>query len=135
MNSHPYLRAYMAGIVLPTLFLLIGMTVFTVARFVYDVPIPIERAIVFPMAVVPNLWGVWNMLYLALHARHPVPIGFHGAILPLLLIPAGITLAHALEITFFTPGFALVMSPVALIVYYLAWKYLVGYFNEVLGIA
>src|SRR5260370_39244542 len=32
MNQHRYLRAYMAGIVAPTVFLLIGLTVFCVAR-------------------------------------------------------------------------------------------------------
>jgi hypothetical protein len=125
----------MAGIVVPTLFLLIAMTVFSIARFAYDVPIPIERAIVFPMAVVPNLWGVWNMLYLSLHSRHHLPIGFHGALLPFLLIPAGMSLARALEIAIITPGLVLTVAPVALIIYYLAWKHLVAYFNNVLGIA
>ena len=37
------------------------------------------------------------------------------------------------------PGFATrafpILAPVALIVYYLAWKYLVGFFNRVLGLA
>jgi hypothetical protein len=32
---------------------------------VYNVPVPIERVIVFPMAVVPNLWGAWNVLRVA----------------------------------------------------------------------
>ena len=63
MSQHPYLRAYMAGITVPTVFLLVAMTGFIIARLVYNVPIPIERVIVFPMAVIPNLWGVWNMLY------------------------------------------------------------------------
>ena len=65
MNTHPYLRAYMPGIVVPTVFLLVAMTGFMLARFVYNVPVPIERVIVFPMAVVPNLWGAWNVLRVA----------------------------------------------------------------------
>ena len=134
MNSHPYLRAYMAGIVLPTMFLLIAMTVFSIARLGYDVPIPIERAIAFPMAIVPNLWGVWNMLYLAMRARR-WPLGVHGAVLPLLLIPAGVALARMLDIAFVTPGRAAILAPVAMIVYYLLWKHAVGYFNRVQGIA
>jgi hypothetical protein len=69
MRPHPYLRAYMAGIVVPTLFLLVIMTVYAVFAFYLEVPSqfvlempapPLQRAIVFPMAVVPNLWGVWN---------------------------------------------------------------------------
>jgi hypothetical protein len=74
-----HLLAYMAGICLPTIFLLSAITAFAVS---------IERARVFPMAVVPNAWGVWNMFYLVLHSRR-WPLGL-------------------------------------LIIYYLAWKYLVG---------
>lgn len=134
MHTYPYLRAYMAGIVAPTVFLLIGLTVFVIARHVYRVDIPIERAIVFPMAVVPNLWGLWNMLYLALRSHRHLPIGLHGAMLPVLLVPAGVMLAQALDISFVTPKLAATMSPVGFIVYYLVWKHLVGFFNQVVGI-
>ena len=134
MNTHPYLRAYMAGIVVPTVFLLVAMTVFTLARFVYNVPIPIERIIVFPMAIVPNLWGVWNMLRVAAGGDR-WPIGLHGALLPLVLIPLGLLLAHALAIDVITPTLVAIFAPFGIAVYYLAWKYLVGYFNGVLGVA
>jgi hypothetical protein len=148
MNPHPYLRAYMAGIVVPTIVLLFALTGFILARFVFQVPVPIERAIVFPMAIVPNLFGVWNMFYLWLRPRPHLPIGLHGAILPFLLVPAGYLIGSALGVVsltsqcavyfheimvpyaFFAVGFAF-----ALIVYYLVWKYLVGFFNQVLGIA
>jgi hypothetical protein len=133
MNSHPYLRAYMAGICLPTLLLLLGMTAFTLARFVFDIPVPIERITVFPMAVVPNAWGVWNMLYLKLAFRR-WPLALHGALLPILLIPLGVALARLLDIEIITARVVAVFAPVAIIIYYLAWKYLVGYFNRVLGI-
>ncbi|HVH50301.1 MAG TPA: hypothetical protein VM781_01445, partial [Candidatus Bathyarchaeia archaeon] len=62
MNKHPFLRAYLAGIAVPTAFLLVVMTGYTCARYVWDIPAPIERVIVFPMAFVPNLWGLWNVL-------------------------------------------------------------------------
>jgi len=134
MNSHPYLRAYMAGVCLPTMFLLVAMTAFTLARFVYDISIPIERAVVFPMAVVPNAWGAWNIFYLVLRSRG-WPLGIHGALLPVLLIPLGVALAHLLDIEIVTAGVVLVFAPIALIIYYLAWKHLVGFLNRVLGIA
>jgi hypothetical protein len=92
MNEHPYLRAYMAGIALPTAFLLVALTVFCVARFVAQVPIPIERAIVFPMALIPN------------NAVH-VPM-----VRIALLLPIGIA------------------------IYYLAWKYVVSFFNRLVEI-
>ena len=135
MNAHPYLRAYMAGIVIPTLFLLIAIVSFAIARMVYNVPISIERAIIFPMAVVPNAWGAWNMLYVAIQPRRHWSLGAHGAVLPLILIPGGVALAGVLHISFVTIVLAAKVAPVAIIVYYLLWKYLVRYMNSVLGIS
>lgn len=137
MNKHPYLRAYMAGIAVPTPLLLVGMTVYTVFRYVYNFPVPVERVIVFPMAVIPNAWGLWNILFIAWRRRVTLSIGLHGALLPILLGPLG-ALASAL-LKFSIPGFAVhifpVLAPVALIVYYFAWKYLVGFLNRVLDLA
>jgi hypothetical protein len=134
MNRYPYLRAYMAGITVPTVFLLIAMAGFAVARHVCRVPISVERVLVFPMAVIPNVWGVWNMLYVSLHSRRRLPIGLHGGILPFILVPAGYVAAPTQGIDVFTPAVALITLPGLLVIYYLAWKYLVGYFNQVLGI-
>jgi hypothetical protein len=68
MKTHPYLRAYMAGIAVPTPFLIVGVTGFTIARTTLRLPL----------------------------AR---------------------------------------FAPFGIVVYYLAWKYLVGYLNEIMGIA
>ena len=148
MNTHPYLRAYMAGIVVPTVVLLFLLTGFVIARLVYHLPIPIERVMIFPMAVVPSLFGVWNMFFLWLRPRRHLPIGFHGAILPFLLVPSGYLLARALGVltlesegvvyfqAFTVPySFFAFALPCGVIAYYLVWKYLVGFFNQVLGIA
>ncbi len=148
MKTHPFLRAYMAGIVVPTMLLLVAMTVFVVARYVFQIPIPIERLIIFPMAVVPNLFGVWNIFYVWLRPRRRLAIGFHGALLPIVLAPIGFTIATSLGFLAVTPrGFILFQAITihypfvatgflgALIVYYLVWKYLIGFFNELLGIA
>lgn len=148
MNTHPYLRAYMAGIALPTMLLVVVLSAFLTARYVYLIPIPVERAIVFPMALVPNIFGLWNIFYLWLRPRRYLPIGFHGAILPFILAPIGFTLATCLGFLAATSGglvwFHRVVIPYALlavgftfalIAYYLAWKYVVGFFNDVLGIA
>jgi hypothetical protein len=136
MNQHTYLRAYMAGITVPTVVLLGIATSFCIFRYVCNVPVPVERIIVFPMAVVPNVWGLWNMLWVALHSRMRVPIGLHGAILPLLLAPLGFMLTRVLD--FPIPHTVSSLLPigifVALAAYYLAWKYLVGSLNGVLGI-
>jgi hypothetical protein len=148
MNNHPYLRAYMAGIAVPTPLLLVALTAFFIARFVYNIPVPVERAIIFPMAIIPNLFGVWNMLHLASRARTRLPLGIHGAILPFIIAPAGFLLGCTLGflhttrygLTYFGVveipyAFLAVVFPAALIVYYLVWKYLIGFFNHVAGIA
>lgn len=148
MNTHPYLRAYMAGIAAPTMMLLLVLSGFLIARYSFHIPIPIERAIIFPMALVPNIFGLWNIFYLWLRPRRHLPIGFHGAILPFILAPAGFILANCSgflaasstglvwfhEVVVSYAGLAVAFS-FALIAYYLVWKYLVGFFNEVLGIA
>ena len=145
--KHPYLRAYMAGIAAPTAYLLVILTTFAFARFVYDVPVPIERVIVFPMALVPNLFGAWNMLYVGLGSGRRLSIGAHGALLPFVIIPLGLTLGTALGvITIDRNGVlafqavtlpyarALFVLPVVVIVYYLVWKYIVGFLNDLIGV-
>lgn len=137
MNKHPYLRAYMAGIAIPTVFLLFVMTAYTIDRYVYDIAIPIERVIVFPMAAIPNAWGLWNVIYVAFLQKRQVPLGLFGVALPLLLVPGGYLVTRLLN--FAIPEFVLhalpFALPIALIVYYLAWKYFVGFLNAELGIA
>jgi hypothetical protein len=148
MNSHPYLRAYMAGVVVPSVALLIALTVFIVTRLVFNVPVPIERAIIFPMAVIPNAFGLWNMLYVWSRPHRNLPIGLHGALLPWILISVGglgAVWVGFLEIgaqglTWF--GVATVPYSVvvvwfltAVVLYYLVWKHIVGFLNQLLGIA
>ena len=99
MNKHPYLRAYLAGIAVPTVFLLLVMTGYTVIRYVYAVPLPIERVIVFPMAAVPNAWGLWNVLYRAFFAGRRVSLGVFGGALLLPLAPGGYVVTRLLDIT------------------------------------
>jgi len=137
MNKHPFLRAYLAGIAIPTVFLLVVAAGFTFLRYVFNVPIPVERVIVFPMAVVPNLWGLWNILFAAFHERLHLSLGLHGALLPIFLAPLGMAAASLLN--FQVPAFAghvfPFLAPAVLIVYYLVWKYLVSFLNAELGIS
>ena len=144
MRPHPYLRAYMAGIVVPTLSLIVIMAIFAYHQYYFEVSSqfvvglpgrPLERAIVFPMAVVPNAWGLWNMLRLALASRVRLSLGVHGAVLTLVLMPGGVALARVLDAFTIQWQFALPMIPIGMATYYLAWKYFVGFLNEELGIA
>ena len=58
MNTHPYLRAFLAGILVPTLVLPLLLLAFIVLRLGMQISFPIERGLVFPMALVPGLWGI-----------------------------------------------------------------------------
>jgi len=148
MNTHPYLRAYLAGIFAPTLVLPMLLTVFIVVRIVLRSPVPIEQGLIFPMAVVPTIFGLWNMVYLGSHARTHLPIGLYGAILPIVLMPLGALAATRLGVLTIGPSgviwFQSCHLPYTLIApcflaaiagYYLIWKYVVGTLNHVLGIA
>lgn len=104
--------------------------------------------IIFPMAIIPNLFGIWNMLHLASRSHTHLRLGIHGAILPFILVPAGFFLGRCLgflkatghsfsyfgvvEIHYLYVAF---VFPGVLIVYYIVWKYLIGFFNRVVGIA
>lgn len=148
MKAHPYLRAYLAGIFVPTLVLPMILSVYIVVRLVLVEPFPIERFIVFPMAVVPTLFGLWNMLWLWSHPRTRLSIGVHGAILPFLGAPTGAAVASCLGILEIGPqgitwfhachvpyGWIAIIFLAGLAGYYLVWKYIVGFVNRVLGIA
>jgi hypothetical protein len=138
----------MAGILAPSLGLLIALVVFILTRLVFHIPIPIERVIIFPMALVPNAFGIWNVVYIWSGSRRHLPIGFHGALLPVILVPLGALAAVCggyLRVG--TQGFIWfraisvpysVLIPwfiAAVVIYYLVWKYVVRFLNQVLGLA
>jgi len=144
MRPRPYLRAYMAGIVVPTIVLIWIASVNAYHLFYVEVPTqfvfglpaqPLERAILFPMAIVPNMWGVWNMLYMATRRWTHLSLATHGSFLPALLVPSGILLGRTLDVFHVQMGYALLAIPVGMALYYLAWKFLVGFLNGELGIA
>lgn len=142
-------KAYLAGAALPTLVMLLVLALVFVARFVLRVAVPVERGLIFPMAVVPALFGFWNVLYIALHDAHPEwKIAVHGALFPVVMIPLGASCAVALDFLRITAAGALWFNQVtlpfsfllpwfALVVlgYYLVWKYLVAYLNRVVELA
>ena len=148
MNPHPYLRAYLAGVFVTTLILPAMLTAFIIIRLVLQLPVPIERGLIFPMALVPAVWGLWNMLWLASHERAHLAVGVHGAILPVLLLPCGTIVARSFGVltlgttsaTWFNAlsfpyAFIAVLFCCGVAVYYLVWKYIVGFINRTLGIA
>jgi len=148
MKMHPYLRAFLAGAFVPTLVLPVLLTVFIIVRLVLQCQVPIERGMVFPMALVPSIFGLWNMLWLKSHGTTHMPLGLHGALLPLIGAPVGASVASLLGVLALEPSgvrwFDVLHVPYALVAcvfcaamagYYLVWKYVVGFVNRTLEIA
>jgi len=148
MKTHPYLRAFLGGLFVPVLVMPVLLTVFLVARVGLHVAVPIEQALIFPMAVVPSLFGLWNMLWIGSHERTRLSIGLHGALLPLVLMPAGATTGLAFGVLKLAATEAVwfgaahvpyaVIAPMYLAAiggYYLVWKYVIGFLDRELGIA
>lgn len=137
MNGHYYLKAYLAGIATPTVFLLLLVSGFTVARQVWPMPATAERLIIFPMAILPNLWGVWNVLLAWLRRRHTVSSGLFGAALPFVVAPIAYLVTQLVGIE--VPSFLIHAFPFAFIAvvaaYYLLWKHLVPFLNDVVNVA
>jgi hypothetical protein len=135
VKTRPYLLAYMAGITVPTLFLLVIVSLLTLGHG-HELFPSLERFAFFPMAIVPNAWGAWNLLRLALPPGLRLPLGLHGGLLAVLvpLLGAGLATAAGLELPPLTGQVVAVAWPVVIAVYFLAWKYLVGYLNDLLGI-
>jgi hypothetical protein len=127
----------MAGITVPTMFLLVMLSVVTALRGVLELSVPVERFVVFPMAVVPNVWGAWNVLRVASAGARRIPLGWYGALLTVLLpfFGYGVARAVGLELAAHAGGIFAVGWLVAFFIYYLAWKHLVGFLNELLGVA
>jgi hypothetical protein len=134
-SPHPFLRAYMAGITIPTLFLLAILAAFLTVHGFQPEPLPMDRVLVFPMAIAPNLWGAWNMLYVALRRRRDWPLGRHGILLALLVGSLAWTIARAVGLPTVLLHTAIGIYPFVVVAYYLLWKYGVCLLNETLGIA
>jgi hypothetical protein len=130
---HPYLRAYLAGIALPTMimpFVLIGLSLYNSAAH----PFHVEDVLVFPMGLVPNAWGLWNVLYLWLSRGRRMPIGIFGSALVVVIVPLALAIQLALGKVIWTAELFAIGFPMALVVYYLAWRIVVAGINDVLGI-
>lgn len=129
---HPVVRAYMAGVVVPTI-VVCAAAIVVGFRFAH-VPPDVERAMLFPMAINPLAWGAWDALYVVIRPAWPVRLGWFGALLPVLLIPAGVVLARALGVTFVTMKAALIVLPPTMGAYFVLWKYVVGSLNRLVGV-
>jgi hypothetical protein len=66
--------------------------------------------------------------------RREMPIGLFGAGLVVVLAPLAFGVQVALGKILWTPELFAIGFPIALVVYYVAWKFIVGWLNDLLGI-
>ena len=86
------------------------------------------------MAIAPNLWGAWNILYVAIRRRRDWPLGRHGMLLAMLIGPLAWLVARSQGAPRVPLTTAIAAFPFVLVLYYLLWKYGVRLLNETLGI-
>jgi hypothetical protein len=130
---HPYLRAYMAGAALPTMVVPLAIVGIAVQQPIVH-GFHVEDVIIFPIGLVPMAWGLWNALHVWVRRFRDVSSGVFGSLLPFVLAPLAFGLQVALDRVIWTPGLFAIGFPVTMAVYYLAWKHIVGRFNDVLGL-
>ena len=143
MRPHPYLRAYMAGVTVPTVALLAAMAIYAYFRFYFEVQSirhSVARSAARARDRVPDGRGAEHVGRLE-HASPGASLacsdvaGAARIAAAADLIPFGIALARILDVFTIQLQFALPMFPVGMAVYYLDWKYLVGFLTRKWGIA
>jgi len=125
----------MAGITIPTAFLVVILAAFVTVHGVRPGPLALDRVLIFPMAIAPNLWGAWNVLYVLIRRRRDWPLGRHGLLLAILAGSVASAIAHAAGVPASFFHTAVAVYPFGVVAYYLLWKYGVRFLNETLGIA
>jgi hypothetical protein len=132
MRAHRYLRAYLAGIAVPTVVVCVAGTI-AVIFFDYLEP-SVQRTLILPIAINPVIWGCWNVLWAALAPSRRAQIGWHGAVLAVLLIGLGLLLAPRLNVSGVTPQHgAAVLVPTGF-AYYVLWRYAVSFLNSLVDV-
>jgi hypothetical protein len=132
MRARRYVRAYLAGIAVPTVVVCVAGTI-AVIFFDYLEP-SVQRTLILPIAINPVIWGCWNVLWAALGPSRRAQIGWHGAALAVLLIGLGLLLAPRLNVSAVTPQRgAAVLVPTGF-AYYVLWRYGVSFLNSLVGV-
>ena len=125
----------MAGIVPPTALSLLVYVLMTLGRSLFSFQPPaVESFIVFPLVVIPNLWGIWNGIRATMRRR--LPLAVHGALLPIINFGLGYVLMRTAD---YVPSAQMMrFGPVSLLMtmafYYLTWKFAVGFLNTLVDV-
>jgi hypothetical protein len=132
VRAHRYVRAYLAGIAIPTVVVCVAGTIAVI--FFDELEPSVQRALILPIAINPVIWGCWNVVWASLGPPRRAQIGWHGAVLAVLLTGLGLLLAPGLSVSGVTPRRgAAVLVPTGF-AYYILWRYGVSFLNSLVGV-
>lgn len=125
----------MAGIVPPTAMSLVVYVLMTLGHSLFAIQLPpAESIIIFPLVVVPNMWGIWNGIRAVMTKR--LPLALHGALLPVINFGLGYVMISATNFSISTQimRFGAVSLLMTMAIYYLVWKFVVGFLNTLVDV-
>jgi len=129
MNRIGYVKTFIAGMVFPgTVLPFVLLTIWYLGR--------INILETLPVYLVPIVWGIWNILYVAIGNHCPIKrenlrLLVTGATLGFLIASIGVFLFDVIDVLFSVRGFItyvpLFMAP---LIYAILWRYVVKYINK-----
>lgn len=131
-----HLHAYLAGAAVPTVLLPVMLVTYCAVRSQINPDIGLERMMQFPLALAPLVWGVWNVVWASQPEQQRLPLGVHGAVVPVVLAPLAVWGYESLGVKlpegavgFIGPGIPLMMA-----LYFVLWRTVVGRLNKLLDV-
>lgn len=127
-----YLRAFIAGMILPSIFLPIFLVIVTVLRQSDALPLHF-------FYLLPIIWGVWNVLYFS-YFRYNFPSNktlrllLTGAILGLLIAIYGVFWLDLPTLFHFPESLHCLPILIVPVVYALLWSLVVRPLNDIVGL-
>ncbi len=122
-----YLRAFLSGILFPTIFLPIVLTINVLFG---------RREIVDLLCIhyLPLIWGLWNVFYFAYLRSYNLSISTAGAILGFILALVGVFIIGIPQIIGLAGNWTYLPLIAVPLIYALIWRYLVEPVNHIVGI-
>ena len=122
-----YLRAFLSGILFPTIFLPIVLTINVLFG---------RREIVDLLCIhyLPLIWGLWNVFYFAYLRSYNLSISAAGAILGFILALVGVFIIGIPQIIGLAGNWTYLPLIAVPLIYALIWRYLVEPVNHIVGI-
>lgn len=122
-----YLRAFLSGILFPTIVLPIALTIDATfgQRKLFDL---------LSYHYIPLIWGLWNVFHFAYLKNLNLSVTAAGAILGFILALAGVFIVGIPQIIGLTGNWIYLPIIVVPVIYAIIWQYIVEPVNHIVGI-